>query len=342
MKNTMIGVDLAKSVFQLHGASMMGELRFRKKLSRAQFRKFMGDHPPAIVVMEASGSAHCWAREMIGLGHEVKLIAPQYVRPFVKRQKNDAADAEAIVIAAQRPEMRFVEPKSEDQQAMAVLFRARERLVHQRTDLVNALRSICYEYGHVVPVGVAQIKRIATILDEPNCDLPVLVQEECRDILAQIAEKTIQIDVKTRKAKDLMASADIAKQLQTMPGVGPMVALAITAFVADIKSFRRGRDFAAWLGLVPRQHSSGGKVRLGRVSKAGQNDIRRQLVIGAMSRLNWMGRQSIPEGSWLWRLQARKPRMLVAIALANKMARAIWAMLTKRQNYRDPVWASVA
>lgn len=342
MKDTMIGVDLAKSVFQLHGASMMGELRFRKKLSRAQFRKFMADHPPATVVMEASGSAHYWAREMIGLGHEVKLIAPQYVRPFVKRQKNDAADAEAIVIAAQRPEMRFVEPKSEDQQAMAVLFRARERLVHQRTDLVNAIRSICYEYGHVVPVGIRQVKRIAAILDEPNCDLPGLVQDECRDILAQIAEKTVQIDAKTRKANELMASADIAKQLQTMPGVGPMTALAITAFVADIESFGRGRDFAAWLGLVPRQHSSGGKVRLGRISKAGQSDIRRLLIIGAMSRLNWMGRQSISEGSWLSRLQARKPRMLVAIALANKMARAIWAMLTKGQNYRDPVLASVA
>ncbi|MCW3784112.1 IS110 family transposase [Defluviimonas salinarum] len=342
MKDTMIGVDLAKNVFQLHGASMAGELRFRKKLSRAQFRKFMADHLPAIVVMEASGSAHYWAREMIGLGHEVKMIAPQYVRPFVKRQKNDAADAEAIVIAAQRPEMRFVEPKSEEQQAMAVLFRARERLVHQRTDLVNAIRSICYEYGHVIPVGIHQVKRIAAILDEPHCDLPGLVQDECRDLLAEIAAKTVQIDAKTRKAKELMASADVAKQLQTMPGVGPMVALAITAFVADIKSFRRGRDFAAWLGLVPRQHSSGGKVRLGRISKAGQSDIRRLLIIGAMSRLNWMGRQSIPEGSWLSRLQARKPRMLVAIALANKMARAIWAMLTKGENYRDPALASVA
>lgn len=342
MKDTMIGVDLAKSVFQLHGASMRGELRFRKKLSRAQFRKFIADHPPAVVVMEAAGSAHYWAREIIAHGHEVKLIAPQYVRPFVKRQKNDATDAEAIVIAAQRPEMRFVEPKSEDQQAMAVLFRARERLVHQRTDLINAIRSICYEYGHVVPVGIHQVKRIATILDEPDCDLPKLVQEECRDLLAQISEKTIQIEAKTRKAKELMASADVAKRMQTMPGVGPITALAITAFVADIKSFRRGRDFAAWLGLVPKQHSSGGKVRLGRISKAGQSDIRRLLIIGAMSRLNWLGCRSIPEGSWLSQLRARKPRMLVAIALANKMARAIWAMLTTGQNYRNPVLAPVA
>ena len=259
-----------------------------------------------------------------------------------RRQKNDAADAEAIVIAAQRPEMRFVEPKSEEQQAMAVLFRARERLVHQRTDLVNAIRSIFYEYGHVIPVGIHQVKRIAAILEEPKCDLPKLVQDECRDILAEIAEKTVQIEAKTRKAKELMASVDVAEQLQTMPGVGPMTALAIMAFVADIGSFRRGRDFAAWLGLVPRQHSSGGKVRLGKISKAGQSDIRRLLIIGAMSRLNWMGQKSIREGSWLSRLQARKPRMLVAIALANKMARAIWAMLTKGQNYKDPVLASVA
>ncbi len=160
MKDTMIGVDLAKNVFQLHGASMAGHLKFRKKLTRLQFHKFMSEQGPAAVVMEACGSAHYWAREMIKLGHEVKLIAPQYVKPFVKRQKNDVADAEAILVAAQRPEMRFVEPKSAEQQARAVLFRARERLVHQRTDLVNALRAVMYEYGHTIPQGIGHIKRI--------------------------------------------------------------------------------------------------------------------------------------------------------------------------------------
>ena len=341
-KDTMIGVDLAKHVFQVHGASMAGRVQFRKKLSRLSFPRFMAEQPSAVVVMEACGSAHYWAREMIRLGHEVKLIAPQYVKPFVKRQKNDAADAEAIVIAAQRPEMRFVEPKSEEQQSRAVLFRSRERLVHQRTELVNAIRACLYEYGHVVPQGIGQLGRIGEIIDDPNSDLPSLVREECRDLLEQIGEQTVRINAKAGKIKALAAEADIARRLQTMPGVGPLTALAIEAFAPSMEQFHRGRDFAAWLGLVPRQFSSGGKERLGRVSKAGQADIRRLLIIGAMSRLNWMGRRSISEGSWLARMQARKPKMLVAIALANKMARAIWAMLTKREDYRDPAQAVAA
>jgi transposase len=339
-KDTMIGVDLAKAVFQLHGASMTGQVLFRKKLSRQAFAKFMAAQPPAVVVMEACGSAHYWAREMVGFGHEVKLIAPQYVRPFVKRQKNDAADAEAIVIAAQRPEMRFVEPKSHEQQSRAVLFRSRERLVHQRTELVNALRACLYEYGHIVPQGIGQLGRIEGIIDDPNSDLPGLAREECRDMLDQIAEQTARIDAKTVKIKELAARADTARRLQTVPGVGPLTALAIEAFAPAMEQFQRGRDFAAWLGLVPRQFSSGGKERLGRTSKAGQADIRRLLIIGAMSRLNWMGRRSVSEGCWLARMMERKPRMLVAIALANKMARTIWAMLTKQEDYRVPATAT--
>ena len=342
MKDTMIGVDLAKRIFQVHGASMRGEVQFRRKLTREQFRGFMAQQVPAVVVFEACPSASYWAREMAALGHEVRLVAPQYVRPFVKRQKNDAADAEAIVIAAQRPEMRFVTPKTADQQARAVLFRARERLVHQRTELVNALRATLYEYGHTVPQGIGHIKRIEAILDESDSDLPALVCEECRDLLAQIAEKTTRIDERTRRIKTLAAETDVARQLQTMPGVGPMTALAIEAFAPEMAQFRCGRDFAAWLGLVPRQHSSGGKERLGRVSKAGQADIRRLLIIGAMARLTRLGRRSIPEGSWLARMLERKPKMLVAIALANKMARAIWAMLTRKEDYRDPTQAAAA
>ena len=273
---------------------------------------------------------------MVRLGHEVKLIAAQYVRPFVKRQKNDATDAEAIVIAAQRPEMRFVELKSAEQQSRAILFRARERLVNQRTELVNALRACLYEYGHIVPQGLHHFKRIEEILDEPNSDLPELMREECRDLLKQIAEKTIRINERTTKIKALSAEADTARRLQTIPGVGPLTALAVEAFAPPMEKFRCGRDFAAWLGLVPRQFSPGGKQRLGRISKTGQSDIRRLLIIGAMSRLSWLGRKSIPEGSWLARMVARKPRMLVAIALANKMARTIWALLTKHEDYRVP------
>ncbi len=340
--NTMIGVDLAKSVFQVHGALLCGEVQFRRKLSRQHFRRFMAEQGPSIVVMEACGSAHYWAREMTKLGHQVRLIAPQYVRPFVKRQKNDAADAEAIVIAAQRPEMRFITPKLEEQQAQALLFRGRERLVRQRTELVNALRSALYEFGHPIPAGIGHLKRIEEMVEAENSDLPELVRDECRDLLLQIAEKTQRIDGKTKQICALASMTDTARRLQTMPGVGPMSALAVEAFAPPMESFRRGRDFAAWLGLVPRQHSSGGKERLGRISKAGQADIRRLLIMGAMSRLNWLGRKTIPGRSWLSGMLARKPRMLVAIALANKMARAIWAMLIKGKDYENPAQTAAA
>jgi transposase len=315
---------------------MRGDVKFRRKLTREQFRAFMAQQTPAVVVFEACTSGNYWAREMTALGHDVRLIAPQYVKPFVKRQKNDAADAEAIVVAAQRPEMRFVVPKTAEQQAKAVLFRSRERLVHQRTELVNALRATLYEYGHTVPQGIGHLKRIEAVLDGPHCDVPALVREECRDLLVQIAEKTARIKERTDRIKALAAETDTARRLQTMPGVGPMTALAVEAFAPEMGQFRRGRDFAAWLGLVPRQRSSGGKERLGRVSKAGQADIRRLLIIGAMARLTPLGRRSIPQGSWLAKMLGRKPRMLVAIALANKMARMIWAMLTKEEDYRDP------
>lgn len=178
MKDTMIGVDLAKTVFQLHCATMVGHLKFRKKLARRQFRQFMSNQPSSVVVMEACGNASYWAREMVRVGHDVRLITPQYVRPFVKRQKNDTTDAEAIVVAAQRLEMRFVEPKTEEQQACAVSFGARERLLHQRTELVNALRLVLYVYGHVFPKGIGHIKRIEAVLEEPNSDLPALVREK--------------------------------------------------------------------------------------------------------------------------------------------------------------------
>ncbi len=281
-KDIMIGVDLARKVFQLHAASMTGQLEFRKRLSRQGFLRFMARYPPALVVMEACGSAHFRAREMARFGHEVKLIAPHYVKPFVKRQKNDAADAGAIAVAAQRPEMRFVEPKSTEQQSKAILFRARERLVHQRTELVNAVRAFLYEYGHIVPQGINNVGKIADIVDAPGSDLPDLMRGECRDLLEQIAEKTVRINIRTKKIKALSAQTGTSRRLQTMPGIGPMTALAVEAFAPPMENFKCGRDFAAWLGLVPRQFPSGGKERLGRISKAGQTDIRRLLIIGAM------------------------------------------------------------
>jgi len=336
MTDTMIGVDLAKRVFQVHRATTTGDVKFRRKLTREQLRRFMAEQPACVVVFEACGSASYWAREMEALGHEGRLIAPQYVRPFVKRQKNDVADAEAIVIAARQPEMRFVAPKTADQQAKAVLFLGRERLVHQRTDLVNALRAVLYEYGHVFPIGLCHLKRIAAVVDDPGCDLPDLVIAECQDLLAQIAEKTERINAKTKALKALAAETDTARRLQTIPGVGPLTALAVEAFAPDMAQFKSGRDFAAWLGLVPRQHSTGGKARLGRISKAGQTDIRRLLIIGAMTRIMGRARHKVPAENWLGRMLARKPKMLVGIALANKMARQIWAMLTKNEDYKDP------
>lgn len=337
MNDMMIGVDLAKSVFQLHGASSRdGEALFRKKLNRAQFEKFMRETAPCLIVIEACGSANFWARQLGEMGHEVRLIAPQYVRPFVKRQKNDAADAEALVIAARQPEMRYVVPKTADQQAQAALFRSRERLVRQRTELVNALRAVLFEFGFTLPQGIASLKKAHELLDDAESGLPQLVLEDCRDLLEQIAEKTERINKRSHDVKRLATQTEALRRLQTMPGLGPITALAISAFAPDMTSFRRGRDFSAWLGLVPRQSSTGGKARLGSVSKAGQSDIRRLLIIGAMSRLNWLGRKTICDGGWIDRLLTRKPKMLVAIALANRMARQIWAMLSKNEEYKEP------
>lgn len=342
MHDTVIGVDLAKRVFHLHVASLTGQVKDRKKLTPEQFRRYMAEAPKCVVVFEACGSSHYWSREMLALGHEARIIPAQYVKPFVKRHKNDKNDAEAIVVAAQRPEMRFATVKTEDQQARAVVFRTRERLVRQRTELMNALRSTLYEYGHVFPVGIAHLKKIEALIEAPNCDLPALIVTECQDLLSQIAEKTDRIKAKDKLIKELAKESAVARRLQTMPGVGPMTALAVEAFAPDMVQFSCGRDFAAWLGLVPLQHSTGGKSRLGKMSKMGQVDIRRLLIIGAMSRIIGRARHTIPDDSWLGRKVATKPKMLVGITLANKMARQIWAMLTKNEDYRDPALVGVA
>lgn len=337
MKNvTIIGVDLAKNVFQLHGAAADGSVVFRKKLSRPQVRKFMAAQPACIVAMEACGSAHYWAREIARLGHEPRLIAPRYVKPFIKRQKNDAADAEAIVEAAQRPTMRFVEPKTEGQQARAIVFRTREQLVNQRTELVNALRAHLYEFGYVAPQGIGYLNHLVEIVEDEDTELPGLVRDTCCDLLNLIVQLTGRIDMLERKIAALSRHGTMTRRLRTMPGVGPIGALAVETFAPPMETFKCGRDFAAWLGLVPLQKSTGGKQRLGKTSKMGQCDIRRLLIIGAMAVIRWACRKGAPEGSWLARMMAKKPRMLVAIALANKMARGIWAMLTKQEDYRGP------
>jgi transposase len=235
--------------------------------------------------------------------------------------------------------MRFVAPKTAEQQPKAVMFRSRERLVHQRTELLNALRAVLYKYGHVFPTGLVHLKRVEARAEDQACALPARIIAECRDLLAQIAEKTKRIDARNNELKALAPETDTARRLQTMPGVGPLRTLAVQAFAPDMAQFKSGRDFAAWLGLVPRQHSSGGQERFGRVSKSGQSDIRRLSIIGAMTRIMGRSRQKLPVENWLGRRLARKPKMLIAIALANQMARQLWAMLTKNEGYKDPALA---
>lgn len=338
---TIIGVDLAKQVFQAHGAAADGSVIFRRKLPRKRFLSFLAAQPRCIVAMEACATSHNWGREIERLGHSVRLIPPIYVKPFVKRQKNDAADAEAIAEAASRPTMRFVTIKTEAQQARAMLFRTRDLLVRQRTQTINALRGHLAEHGVVAPQGAVQVKRLADAINEDTSHLPTMVRDLGQLYLEQIESQTAKIGDLDKRLRTAAAQAETPRRLQTMPGVGPITAVAMETFAPPMEEFRRGRDFAAWLGLVPRQHSTGGKARLGKTSKMGQRDIRRLLIIGAMAVVKAAVRRGVPsdtdgESAWLSRMLAKKPRMLVAIALANKMARGLWAMMTKEQNYRDP------
>ena len=336
---SIIGLDLAKNVFQAHGAAADGSVVFRRKLTRAQLLKFMAAQPSCVVAMEACASSHHWGRAIGDLGHEVRLIPPAYVKPFVKRQKNDMADAEAIAEAASRPTMRFVAVKSEAQQAAAMAYRTRDLLVRQRTQTINALRAHLAEQGIVAPTGPAHVGRLAAIIEGEDGLLPEAVRDLARLLLDQIAglaEKIAGLDGELRKR---VTTDDTARRLTTIPGVGAVTA-AITTFAPPMETFSKGRDFAAWVGLTPRQHSSGGKDRLGRTSKMGQRDIRRLLIIGAVAVVRWAARKGATEGSWLGRMMARKPKMLVAVALANRMARTVWALLRKGEDYRDPAMAA--
>lgn len=332
-EDIIIGVDLAKNVFQLHGARRDGQVMFRKKLSRPQFAKFCAEHPRSVFAMEACATAHYWARELMSLGHEVKLIPPIYVKPFVKRHKNDAADAEAITEAALRPNMSFVVPKSAETQALTMMMRTRDQLLEQRTATVNALRGHLAEFGLIAPVGLKNVERLRELVDD-HPDLPELVVTMANLHFNRIDQLSEEIDTLTGQMKNHCADSPEARRLQTMPGIGPVAAMAIEAFAPDMKFFKNGRDFAAWLGLVPKQHSTGGKTRLGQTSKMGQKDIRRALIIGAMSCIAAAARRGKRCHPWLQDKLDRKPKMVAAVALANRMARQIWAMITKEQGYQ--------
>ena len=335
-----IGLDLAKHIFQAHGADASGRAVFRKRLARAKVVPFFAAQAPCMVAMEACAGAHHWARELGKLGHAVRLIPPAYVKPHVKRQKNDMADAEAICKAATRPSMRFVPGKSEAQQASAVVFRARDLLVRQRTQCINAVRGHLSEYGYIVPQTIAHAGALIECVEDPNTSLP----EGARTVLAVPAGMFRALDAQVRELDAEItrrAKADpVARRFMTVPGIGPIAATAAIALVPASEGFRAGRDFAAWLGLTPLQKSSGGKQKLGAIMKRGERTMRRLLILGASAVVRWAGQRGAPEGSWLARMLARKPKMLVTVALANKTARIVWALLVKGGVYRVPAVAA--
>jgi transposase len=337
---TTIGLDLAKSIFQAHGADASGAVVFRKKLRRDQLLAFFAAQPRCVVAMEACAGAHHWARELAALGHQPRLIPPSYVKPFVKRQKNDMADAEAICEAAQRPTMRFVAPKSAEAQGAAVVFRTRDLLVRQRTQLINALRGHLAEFGIIVRQGPGHAIRLIELVADPTTDLP----DQARPVLAVIADslQAVQskISVLDREIAVRAKTDPVAKRLMTIPGIGPVVATALVALAPAASTFRRGRDFAAWVGLTPKQHSSGGKERLGQISKMGERSLRRLLILGASSAAKAAARDPSRATPWLARMLSRKPRMLVTVALANKIARIVWALMAHGGSYRAPTAAA--
>ena len=336
-KVTTVGLDLAKSVFQVHCADQDGRPVVRKKLRRAQVVPFFAALGPCLIGMEACASAHHWARELQALGHEVRLIPPQYVKPFVKTNKNDAADAEAICEALIRPTMRFAAVKSAEQQSVLMLHRARELLVRQRTMLINALRGHCGEFGIVAAQGASKVTALIEMIEDPEDErFPVLAREALGSLIDQLRMAQTQILGLEKKLKVWHRANEASRRLETIPGVGVITATALVATIGDASQFQSGRQLAAWLGLVPRQYSSGGKERLGRISKRGDGYLRRLLVHGARADLRWSRQRKEQRSLW----QARRPTNVVLVAMANKTARVVWAMLNRGETFRTETLAA--
>jgi transposase len=332
-----IGLDLGKSVFQVHGVDAGGTVVVQRRLTRGKLLGFFAKQPPCLVGMEACAAAHHWGRELQKLGHRVRLMPPSYVKPYVKRQKNDAADAEAICEAVTRPNMRFVEIKTCEQQGTLVLHRVRLMLMRQRVQLSNAIRGHMAEYGLVAPVGRNGLQRLITILGNPDDDrIPAVARASLAPLVCQFDLVNDQVLENDRRVRANARSTEVGCRLMEIPGVGPVLASAIVATVPDPAAFKSGRDLAAWIGLVPRQNSSGGKEKLGGITKQGDRYLRQLLVIGALAVIRYAQRHGTKR-PWLIQLLSRRTPKIAAVALANKMARMIWAMMMTGERYREPV-----
>ena len=343
MKITTAGIDLAKNLQQVYGVDERGKAVLKKQLKRSQVLSFFVNLPPCLIGMEACGSAHHWARKLQKLGHTVKLMAPQFVKPYVKTNKNDVADAEAICEAVSRPNMRFVPIKNGEQQAVLALHRARQGFVRARTAQANQIRGLLGEYGIVIPQGICHIsKRLPGILEDGESDLPGMFRqllqrlgEHLKELDRQVGELELQIQLWHREH-------DASRKLAQIPGIGPITASALVASIGDAKSFKNGRQLAARLGLVPRQHSTGGKSTLLGISKRGDTYLRMLLIHGARSVIRVAERKVGYAESWLGRLIGRRHPNVAAVALANKNARIVWALLKHERDYQPDYQPSAA
>lgn len=340
MQAITIGLDLAKNVFHVHGVDKQGKVVVARNLRRGQVIEFFKKVPPCLVGMEACATALHWARELTGLGHSVRLMPASYVKAYVKRSKNDAADAAAICEAVTRPSMRFVAVKTVEQQAVLMLHRSRDLLIRQRTQLINAVRAHLAELGIVAATGVDGLKALLAVVREAVATqrLPEPMLQSLQALVSQLLAAQAQADSLERAIAAQHKESEASRRLETIPGIGVMGATATVATVTDPMAFRSGREYAAWIGLVPRQNSTGGKQRLGGISKQGDRYLRRLYIVGAMAVIR-QARVHPEKHPWLTKLLTKKPPKVVAVALANKMARIAWALLAKGGTYRPPVLA---
>lgn len=335
MKIATIGIDLAKSVFQVHGVDARGKTVLKKQLKRDQVANFFINLEPCLIGMEACGSAHHWGRKLQAMGHTVRLMAPQFVKPYVKSNKNDVADAEAICEAVGRPSMRFVPIKTVDQQAVLSLHRARQGLIKARTAQANQIRGLLAEYGLVVPQGIGHIRqRVPALIEDAARELPGAFRLLIDRLLEHLKLLDQQVDEIETQIKAWHRGNELSQRLAQIPGIGPMTATAMVATVGDARHFKNGRELAAWLGLVPRQHSSGGKPTLLGISKRGDVYLRTLLIHGARSLAYRIGKKANPD-NWLSRLINRRNQNVAVVAQANKTARIVWAVLFHKRDFRS-------